>query len=63
MTLTLDVLAGVPAIVIGFFVFGLIVVAHGQSGYAGAFALAVLMLPLVARSTIEVLVLVPGLPP
>jgi phosphate transport system permease protein len=57
--LTLDVLAGVPAIVIGFFVFGLIVVAHGQSGYAGAFALAVLMLPLVARSTIEVLVLVP----
>jgi phosphate transport system permease protein len=59
VTLTLDVLAGVPAIVIGFFVFGLIVVAHGQSGYAGAFALAVLMLPLVSRSTIEVLALVP----
>ena len=60
VTLTLDVLAGVPAIVIGFFVYGLIVVSHGQSGYAGAFALAVLMLPLVARSTIEVLVLVPN---
>ena len=59
VTLTLDVLAGVPAIVIGFFVYGLIVVSHGQSGYAGAFALAVLMLPLVARSTIEVLALVP----
>jgi phosphate transport system permease protein len=59
VTLTLDVLAGVPAIVIGFFVFVLIVVAHGQSGYAGAFALAVLMLPLVSRSTIEVLALVP----
>jgi phosphate transport system permease protein len=59
VTLTLDVLAGVPAIVIGFFVFGLIVVTYGQSGYAGAFALAVLMLPLVARSTIEVLALVP----
>jgi phosphate transport system permease protein len=58
--LTLDVLAGVPAIVIGFFVFGLIVVAHGQSAYAGAFALAVLMLPFVARTTIEVLVLVPN---
>jgi phosphate transport system permease protein len=58
--LTLDVLAGVPAIVIGFFVFGLIVVSHGQSGYAGAFALAVLMLPFVARATIEVLVLVPN---
>jgi phosphate transport system permease protein len=57
--LTLDVLAGVPAIVIGFFVFGLIVISHGQSAYAGGFALAVLMLPLVARSTIEVLALVP----
>jgi phosphate transport system permease protein len=50
----------VPAIVIGIFVFGLIVVAHGQSGYAGAFALAVIMLPFVARATIEVLVLVPN---
>jgi phosphate transport system permease protein len=59
VNLTLDVLAGVPAIVIGIFVFGLIVVAHGQSGYAGAFALAVLMLPFVARATIEVLALVP----
>jgi len=59
VNLTLDVLAGVPAIVIGIFVFGLIVIAHGQSGYAGAFALAVLMLPFVARATIEVLALVP----
>ena len=59
VTLTLDVLAGVPAIVIGIFVFSLIVVSHGQSGYAGAFALAVLMLPFVARATIEVLALVP----
>jgi phosphate transport system permease protein len=58
--LTLDILNGVPAIVIGIFVFGLLVVSHGQSGYAGGFALAVLMLPLVARSTIEVLLLVPG---
>jgi phosphate transport system permease protein len=57
--LTLDVLNGVPAIVIGFFVFGLIVISHGQSGFAGAFALAVIMLPLVARATIEVLALVP----
>jgi len=57
--LTLDVLAGVPAIVIGFFVFGLIVISHGQSALAASFALAVLMLPLVARSTIEVLALVP----
>ena len=47
------------AIVIGFFVFQLLVVGHHQSGYAAGFALAVLMLPLVARSTIEVLALVP----
>ncbi len=58
--LVLDVLNGVPAIVVGFFVFGLVVVGHGQSGYAGAFALAVLALPLVARATIEVLALVPN---
>jgi phosphate transport system permease protein len=57
--LMLDVLNGIPAIVIGIFVFGLLVVGHGPSGFAGAFALAVLMLPLVARSTIEVLALVP----
>ena len=59
VTLTLDVLAGVPAIVIGIFVFSLIVITHGQSAYAGAFALSVLMLPFVARTTIEVLALVP----
>jgi phosphate transport system permease protein len=58
--LTLDVLAGVPAVVIGIFVFELIVVAHGQSAYAGAFALAVIMLPFVSRTTIEVLALVPN---
>lgn len=58
--LTLDVLAGVPAIVIGFFVFGLVVVAHGQSAYAGSFALGVIMLPFVYRSTVEVLALVPN---
>ena len=60
VSLALDVLNGVPAIVIGIFVFGLLVVGHGQSGWAGAFALACLMLPLVARSTMEVLLLVPS---
>jgi len=58
--LTLDVLNGIPAIVVGIFVFGLLVVGHGQSGLAGSFSLAVLMLPLVARATIEVLALVPS---
>jgi phosphate transport system permease protein len=57
---SLDVLNGIPAIVIGVFVFGLLVAGHQQSGYAGAFALACLMLPLVSRSTMEVLALVPS---
>jgi phosphate transport system permease protein len=60
VSLALDVLNGVPAIVIGIFVYGLLVLGGQQSGYAGAFALACLMLPLVARSTMEVLVLVPS---
>ncbi len=59
--LVLDVLAGIPAIVLGFFVFYLIVLpTHQQSGLAASFALAIIMLPLVARSTIEVLSLVPN---
>jgi phosphate transport system permease protein len=59
ISLVLDILNGIPAIVIAIFVFGLVVVGHGQSGWAGAFALACLMLPLVARATMEVLLLVP----
>lgn len=55
----LDILNGVPTIVTGIFVFGLLVVGHAQSGYAGAFALAIIMLPIVARSAHEVLALVP----
>jgi phosphate transport system permease protein len=58
--MALDVLNGVPAIVIGIFVFGLLVVGSGQSGLKGAFALSCLMLPLVARATMEVLALVPN---
>ncbi|MGZ8715728.1 MAG: PstA family ABC transporter permease, partial [Gaiellaceae bacterium] len=60
VALALDLLNGVPAIVIGIFVFGLFVLGHGQSAFAGSFALACLMLPLVARATMEVLVLVPS---
>jgi phosphate transport system permease protein len=59
VSLVLDVLNGIPSIVIAIFVFGLLVVGHGQSGLAGSFALATLMLPLVARATMEVLALVP----
>jgi len=55
----LDVLNGVPAIVVGIFVFGILVVGHGQSAVYGAFALAILMLPMVARATQEILEVVP----
>jgi phosphate transport system permease protein len=60
LQIVLDVLTGLPTIVIGIFVFGLLVVGHLQSGYAGAFALAIIMLPLIARATQEVLLLVPS---
>ncbi len=55
----LDLLNGVPTIVTGIFVFGLLIVGKAQSGWAGAFALAIIMLPIVARSAHEVLALVP----
>jgi phosphate transport system permease protein len=56
----LDILNGVPTIVTGIFIFGLLVVGHHQSAIAGALALAIIMLPIVARSSHEVLALVPG---
>ena len=59
LALALDVLNGIPAIVIGIFVFVLFVNGHGQAAWKGSFALAILMLPLVARATQEVLALVP----
>ena len=59
LRLVLDVLNGIPTIITGLFVFGLLVVGHHQSGFAGAFALAIVMLPLIARATQEVLALVP----
>ena len=57
--LVLDVLNGLPSIVIGIFVFGLLVIGHGQAAWKASFALAIIMLPLVARATQEVLALVP----
>ena len=57
----LDVLNGVPTIITGIFVYGLIVVPQGhQSGFAASVALAIVMLPIVARTAQEVLTLVPG---
>ena len=64
--LWLDVLNGFPSIVIGIFVFTLCVkvkflgLGGHQSAIAGGLSLAVIMLPLVARSTMEVLLLVPN---
>ena len=60
LQLALDVLNGVPAIVVGIFVYVLLVLGSGQSALKASFALAILMLPLVARSTQEVLALVPN---
>lgn len=54
-----DVMTGVPSIVMGLFVFTIWVLHFGYSGLAGAFALACLMLPLVIRSSYEMLRLVP----
>ena len=59
LKVVLDVLNGVPAIVVGIFVFGILVVGHGQSAVYGAFALAILMLPMVSRATQEILEIVP----
>ena len=60
LRLGLDLMQGVPSIVLGVFLLGLIVEAqHKDSGFAGSMALAIIMLPLVARSTQEVLRLVP----
>ncbi|MGD0541697.1 MAG: phosphate ABC transporter permease PstA [Tepidisphaeraceae bacterium] len=56
-----DVLAGVPSIVVGILGYELIVVPAGSySGWAGAAALAFIMVPIVARTTEEMLRLVPG---
>jgi phosphate transport system permease protein len=58
--LVLNVLAGVPTIVIGIFIFGLLVVGNGQSAIAASVGLSIVMVPLIARATEEVLLLVPS---
>ena len=56
-----DVLTGVPSIVVGIYAYTLLVLPlHSFSAYAGAWALAVIMLPIVARTTEEMVKLVPG---
>jgi phosphate transport system permease protein len=58
--LALDLLYGVPSIILGLFVFGLLGAGHHQSGFAAAVGLAIIMLPLIARATQEVLLRVPA---
>jgi phosphate transport system permease protein len=55
----LDLVNGLPSIIIGLFIFGLLVYGHAQAAYAASIALAIIMLPLVARGSGEVLRLVP----
>lgn len=55
-----DVMMGVPSIVVGIFAYAVIVRPMGGfSALAGAFALAVIMIPLVTRTTEEMVLLVP----
>jgi phosphate transport system permease protein len=57
-----DVMTGVPSIVVGLFIFTawILVLGFNKSGLAGAFALAIVMLPLVIRSAEQMLRLVPN---
>jgi phosphate transport system permease protein len=55
-----DVMTGVPSIVMGLFIYTIWVLQFGYSGFAGALALACLMLPIVIRSAEEILRLVPA---
>lgn len=55
-----DLLAGVPSIVVGIFVYTLVVLSTGHfSGLAGSIALAIIMLPIIARTSEEMLKIVP----
>jgi phosphate transport system permease protein len=55
-----DTMTGVPSIIVGIFVFTVVVVPMGrQSGLAGGIALAIIMIPIVARTTEEMIRLVP----
>ncbi len=55
-----DTLIGVPSIIVGIFIYTLVVLPMTrQSGLAGSLALAIIMIPIVARTTEEMIRLVP----
>jgi phosphate transport system permease protein len=63
ITMLVDVMTGIPSIVAGLFAFAMFEIFFGPSirfGIGGAVALSVLMIPIVVRSTEEMLKLVPG---
>jgi phosphate transport system permease protein len=63
ITFMVDVMTGIPSIVAGLFAYALFVIFFGpgvRMGLAGAVALSVLMIPVVVRSSEEVLKLVPN---
>jgi len=56
-----DVMVGIPSILVGIFVFTLLVLPfHQFNAFAGSVALALLMIPVVMRTSEEILRLVPG---
>jgi phosphate transport system permease protein len=56
-----DTLNGVPSIVIGVFAYGIAVLPFKQfSAFAGGLALGIMMIPIISRTTEELLLLVPG---
>ena len=56
-----DTLIGIPSIIIGIFIYTLVVLPMGrQSGLAGALALSVIIVPIAARTTEEMIRLVPN---
>ena len=58
---TADVLNGVPSIVVGIVAYGIVVLGQGHfSALAGGVALAIMMIPTIARTTEEMLLLVPN---
>ncbi|MFD8075242.1 phosphate ABC transporter permease PstA [Streptomyces sp. NPDC059718] len=62
VTFFVDVMTGIPSIVAGLFILSTwnLLLGFGPSGFAGAMALAILMMPVVVRSTEEMLKLVPN---
>ncbi len=58
---TINVMMGIPSIIIGLFIYTIMVLPVGRfSGLAGAVALAIIMLPVVARTADDMLNLVPN---